>query len=68
MATITELLQADVDRKLTTNAIMQIISLLQDLQMVAGRVDAEIDAIVAAGDFDNLHQDLKVEGQACRGW
>ena len=66
MATIQELLDADWDRKETTEAIMGVRAALQNLQNVADQTKMTIDQIIAEGSFGSVHADLKAEGQACR--
>ena len=66
MATIQELLDQAWDEKQTTEAVMEIRVILQDLKNVAQQADSRIDAIVAGGSFDSVHTDLKAEGQTCR--
>ncbi len=65
MATLTELLQADWDRKETTDAIMAFRIALQNLKNTAAETKTTIDALVAGSSFTTVHVDLKAEGQAC---
>ncbi len=66
MATITELLDADWDRKETTEAIMAIRVIFQNLESVAVKAKSDIDVVVDGGGFGSVHDDLRAEGQACR--